>query len=150
METFVRATLVILLAAGTLTAQSQGTGAITDGDLTVFENKLLRQALTREEEGRWHDALRAWNALNALRPDNRRYQDQVRTLGSAIQSRVSEHLGAARTALARGSHDAAIELLLKALVLDPHGTEASALLREAEAGRVEAQLRSGRARGMRP
>jgi tetratricopeptide (TPR) repeat protein len=88
-----------------------------------------QRARVLERDGQLRAALLEWKVARAIDPDDAAARAEQSRLETKIGKRVSERLGEARAALARGGHSQARRTLLAVLALDPDNAAAVALLR---------------------
>ena len=82
-----------------------------------------------ERDGQLRAALLEWKVARAIDPEDAAARAEQTRLEARIGKRVTERLGEARAALARGAHSEGRRKLLSVLALDPDNAAAVALLR---------------------
>ena len=88
-----------------------------------------QRARMLERDGQLRAALIEWKVARVIDPEDAEARTEQTKLEARIQRRVTERLGEARAATARGSHIEARRKLLSVLALDPENAAAIALLR---------------------
>jgi len=88
-----------------------------------------QRARVLERDGQLRAALIEWKVARVLDPEDAEARAEQTKLEVRIHRRVTERLGEARAASARGSHIEARRKLLSVLALDPENSAAIALLR---------------------
>lgn len=108
-----------------------------------------QRARMLERDGQLRAALLEWKVARAIDPDDAEARTEQTKLEGRIQRRVTERLGEARAAVARGAHAEARRKLLSVLALDPENAAAVALLRGSarEADFVTHTVRAGETLG---
>ena len=96
-------------------------------------------AESAERQGRWAEALWAWDVLRALRPEDAEVVRRRGLAQDAAQAGVADRLQRARLAMQRADSDLAARLYLDALALSPGQAEAANGLRAIERERVKRQ-----------
>jgi tetratricopeptide (TPR) repeat protein len=141
-------------------APADGPALTTDEQaLAQFELAQRAAAAAAAQQGRWLEAIWAWEVVLALRPSDRSARAAHAEALAAAQAGVAERLPRARLALQRGESDAAQRLYGEVLALQPGQAEAADALRRTERDRVQRQhlgqssrpsmLRSSRAQAQR-
>jgi tetratricopeptide (TPR) repeat protein len=88
-----------------------------------------QRARMLERDGQLRAALLEWKVARAIDPEDAEARAEQTKLEGRIQKRVTERLGEARAAVARGAHLEARRKLLSVLALEPENAAAVALLR---------------------
>lgn len=88
-----------------------------------------QRARMLERDGQLRAALLEWKVARTIDPDDAEARTEQTKLEGRIQRRVTERLGEARAAVARGAHAEARRKLLAVLALDPENAAAVGLLR---------------------
>jgi hypothetical protein len=123
------------LAAAPLPPDDPATSSVTEA-LATFERQQRDAAEAAWRQGRWAEALWAWDIVLALRP---RDADAVRRraqIEEAINGALPERLARARAARSRGDIDAAARAYLDVLALAADHAVAADAMREIERERV--------------
>ena len=116
----------------------------------AYEQRQRAAAGAAAREGRWGDAVWAWDIVLALSPQDADAQKGRQTALAQIQSQVAERLPQAKAARARGQVDLASRLYLEVLALAPGQLEAANALRAIERDRARRQAVGSFARAMVP
>ena len=104
--------------------------------LAAFERQQRDAADAAARQGRWVDAIWAWDIVLALRPRDADAARRRAQAVAAINAALPERLARARAARSRGDIDAAARAYLDVLVLAPDHAAAADALREIERERV--------------
>jgi tetratricopeptide (TPR) repeat protein len=104
----------------------------TDEQLEQFNQLQMAQARLAEAEGRWADAIRAWEILRLLNPTDDlprdRWQAAVRQRRTLAETQAQQAMEAER----RGETELAVQHHLQVLALDPGNEAAATALRDLE------------------
>ena len=117
--------------------------------LTGFGQQQRAAADAAARQGRWRDAMRAWDVVMALQPGDADAAAQRQRAEAAAQAGVAERLPRARQAQQRGDSDSAARLWLEVLALAPQQAEAADALRSIERGRAKRAALAGTSRAAR-
>lgn len=104
-----------------------------------FEQDYQERASSATRKGKLADAALAWEVLIVLRPDVPAYREAWADTRRQIDAAVAERLPRAAQALRRGDLDAASQLYLSVLALQPDLVPAADALRGIERERVKRQ-----------
>jgi len=104
--------------------------------LAAFERQQRDAAEAAARQGRWIDAIWAWDIVLALAPGDSEAARRRAQAQDAINAALPERLARARVARSRGDIDAAARAYLEVLALAPDHATASDALREIERERV--------------
>jgi tetratricopeptide (TPR) repeat protein len=118
--------LTAVLVAGAVLA---GCASVPPAAEMVSEHR--QRARMLERDGQLRAALLEWKVARVIAPEDVEARNEQAKLEARIGKRVTERLGEARAALARGAHVEARRRLLAVLALDPENAAAVALLRTA-------------------
>lgn len=110
----------------------QGLG---DG-LEAFERQQRDAADAAARQGRWADAIWAWDIVLAVKPHDTEIARRRAQAEGAARAAVPERLASARAARTRGDIDTAARIYLEALALAPDNAVAAEAMRELERERV--------------
>ncbi|MBI5255426.1 MAG: hypothetical protein HY855_02925 [Burkholderiales bacterium] len=117
-------------------APSPGTPADAQGRvspaLEQFERRQRERAEAAQRAGRLAEAAQAWEVLATLHPDRAEYRERRAEQQRQIAAAVAERLPRAQAAQRRGELDAAAQLYLGVLALDPAHEAAAEGLRAVE------------------
>lgn len=102
----------------------------------ILEAGYLERAETLVRDRRWADALVQWELLALLRPDSRKYRDEIELARKRIDQTAAESLQAAEQARRQGNLDQATLQYLRALSADRSNLRAAQGLREIERERT--------------
>ena len=105
-------------------------------DLAAFERQQRDAADVASRQGRWVDAIWAWDVVLALRPRDADAARRRAQAVEAINAALPERLARARAARSRGDIDVAARAYLDVLALAPDHAVAADALREIERERV--------------
>lgn len=108
------------------------------------------QAEAAAREGRWTDAVWAWDIVLALSPQDLAAQKGRQAAQAQVQTLAAERLAQARAARTRGQLDLASRLYLEVLAVAPGLLEAANALRAIERDRARRQAVGGFARAITP
>jgi len=98
----------------------------------AFEERQRERAASLERQGRLADAALVWEVLTVLNPASSDYAARLAAARRQIDSAVAERLQHAAQAQRRGELEAASQLYLSVLALQPHSAPASEALRNIE------------------
>jgi hypothetical protein len=104
--------------------------------LAAFERQQRDAAEAAARQGRWIDAIWAWDIVLALAPGDSEAAQRRTQAQDAINAALPERLARARVARSRGDIDAAARAYLEVLALAPDHAMAADALREIERERV--------------
>lgn len=121
--------------------------SVVDAQLQDFGQRQQEQALRAEADGRWADAVLAWETLALLRPGDAQTGARLAAAQGRIAAAVREREASADAARRRGDVESAAESYLELLALDPAHRAAADGLRQIER---ERNRRSQVARFARP
>lgn len=107
--------------------------------VALFERQTRERALLATRQGRLGEAAQAWDVLLALRPDAREAREARAELQRRIDAAVADRSQRAQRAQQRGELDAATQLYLAVLALQPEHAQAAEALRALERERVRRQ-----------
>jgi hypothetical protein len=114
--------------------------APTSPDPTAdFESRQVQAAEAASRQGRWADAVWAWDVLLTLRPGHSGYTASRQQSQAQLESALTERLSRADAARRRGEIDAAASQYLGALALAPTHSGAADALRVLERERIQRQ-----------
>jgi tetratricopeptide (TPR) repeat protein len=116
---------------------ASGPAAATLAALAALEHRQRVIAEAAAAQGRWADAIGAWDVILALDPADSRAATRRSQAEVAAQAAVAERLPRARAAQQRGDGDTATRLWLEVLALAPLHAEAAGSLRAIERARAE-------------
>lgn len=122
------------IAAPPVAARHNGSGQ--EAALSAFRRRQQEAARAAEQQGRWSDAIWAWDVVLALDPDDPEARARRPAAAGAADKAAGERLQQARTAQQRGDRDTAVQLYLETLALRPDDSAAATALREIEAARA--------------
>ena len=105
----------------------------------AFEQRQRDKAVAATRQRRLADAALAWEILGVLRPDNADYRERHLQTLRQIDAAVAERLPRAERAAQRGEWEAATQLYLGVLALQPVNETAANGLRDLERERVKRQ-----------
>jgi tetratricopeptide (TPR) repeat protein len=105
------------------------TGCATTSPRAPLASVHHQRARVLERDGQLRAALLEWKVARTIDPDDAEARVEQTKLEARIHKRVTERLGEARAAGARGAHADARRKLLSVLALDPENAAALALLR---------------------
>jgi tetratricopeptide (TPR) repeat protein len=114
-----------------------------DLPLTAFARAQRAAAHAAAQQGRWADALWAWDVVLALDPQDAQALQQRAAAQNAAAAAVAERLPRAQQAQQRGEWDAALRGYIDVLAIDPGHIEAAEGLRETERLRTRRGLLGG-------
>jgi tetratricopeptide (TPR) repeat protein len=103
----------------------------------AFEQRQRERALSLARQGRLADAAVAWEVLTVLRPDVADYRERLDDVNRQIDAIVAERLPRASQAARRGELDAAMQLYLGVLAVEPDHARAADALRALERERIK-------------
>ena len=98
----------------------------------AFEQAQRERALGFVAQKRWAEAALAWEVLTVLRPDGADYRERLVDAQRQIAAGVAERMPRAAQAAQRGDIDAAAQLYLAVLALQPNHEAAADALRAIE------------------
>lgn len=104
--------------------------------LAAFERQQREAADAASRQGRWVDAIWAWDVVLVLRPRDAEAARRRAQAVDALNAALPERLARARAARSRGDLDAAARAYLDVLALAPDHAAAADALREIERERV--------------
>jgi hypothetical protein len=107
--------------------------------IAAFESRQVQSAEAAARQGRWTEAVWAWEVLLTLRPGRPEYITHHQQAQSQLEAALTDRLSRADAARRRGDIDAAASLYLGALALAPAHAGASDALRTLERDRVRKQ-----------
>jgi len=111
--------------------------------LPVFEQRQRDAAQAAARQGRWADAVWAWDVVLALRPDDASARDARAAARASAKKVAAEREARAYQARQRGNLDGATKLYLEALAAAPDDTSAADALRDIERKRTRRGNLSG-------
>ncbi|NRF66438.1 hypothetical protein HLB44_05530 [Aquincola sp. S2] len=126
-------------AAAGAPAPTAAPAPATTGGVEAFERRQRAKADVAARQGRLGEAVLAWEALVALRPEQRDYRERLAAMRALVQSTLAERLPKADAAARRGDSDGATQLYLSVLVIDPQHEGAADALRQLERDRNKRQ-----------
>jgi len=103
----------------------------------TFEQRQRERAMSLVRQGRLADAAVAWEVLTVLRPEVADYRERLDEVNRQIDAAVAERLPRASQAARRGELDAAMQLYLGVLAVEPAHAKAADALRALERERVK-------------
>lgn len=109
--------------------------AATDA-LPAFEQQQRNAARAAARQGRWADAVWAWDVVLALRPDDVPAREARAAAQASAKSVAADREARANHARQRGDLDGAVKLYLEALAAVPADTSAADALRDLERART--------------
>ncbi len=110
---------------------------LSPGDaLAAFERQQRDAAEAATRQGRWADAIWAWDIVLALRPRDSDAARRRTLAEEAVRATLPDRLARARAARTRGDLDAAARAYLDVLALAPDHAAAADAMREIERERV--------------
>jgi len=131
------ASLALLLAAcagvpsgGSPSGGSVGGGVARADGVAEFEARQRDLAVSLERQGRWGEAVQAWDVLALLRPAE--YRERLGEARRQADLLATERLQRARAEMKKGDLEAAEQSYLGVLVLQPEQAEAADGLRSIE------------------
>jgi len=104
--------------------------------LPAFELQQRDAARAAERQGRWADAVWAWDVVLALRPGDAAAREARAAAQASAKSVTAEREARAHQARQRGDLDGAVKLYLEALAATPNDTSAADALRDLERSRT--------------
>lgn len=107
----------------------------TSSAVEQFERRQRERAELASRQGRLADARHAWEVLQVLRPGQPEIEQRLAELQRRIQAQVADRLPKAAAAHKRGELDAAAQLYLGVLALNPEHETAAEGLRSVERDR---------------
>ena len=107
--------------------------------VSAFEQRERDKALAATRQRRLADAALGWEILSVLRPDNADYRARHAQALGQIDREIAERLPRAARAAQRGDWDAATQLYLGVLALQPVNEAAADALRTLERERIKRQ-----------
>ena len=116
----------------------------------AYEQAQRFAAEAAARDGRWADAVWAWDIVLAIAPKDTAAHQRRQAAQAQVQALLAERLASAREARAGGQMDQASRLYLDALALSPGQLEAANALRAIERDRARRQAVGGFARPMVP
>jgi tetratricopeptide (TPR) repeat protein len=116
----------------------------------AYDAQQRAAAETAAREGRWADALWAWDIVLAISPQDSEAQRRRQVAQAQAQQAINERLALARAARARGQADQAGRHYLDVLAIAPGQLEAANALRAIERERARRQAVGGFARPLTP
>ncbi len=123
--------------------------AAAESPLADFTRDQREAARLAVRQGRWADALWAWEVVLALEPQDAEALAQRAAAQAAAAAAVADRLPRAQMAQQRGQWETAARLYLEVLAIDPSQSPAADALREIERSRMRrlamAGLRDGQA-----
>lgn len=111
------------------------TGQDTPSAVDQFERRQRERAELAHRQGRLADARQAWEVLQVLRPGQPEIEQRLAELQRRIQAQVADRMPKAAAAHKRGELDAAAQLYLGVLALNPDHEAAAEGLRGVERDR---------------
>lgn len=135
--TLAAVTLLLAACAGVPTGNPTGTtgaGANSRNDpVSEFEARQSELAVSAERQGKWSEAVQAWEVLATLRPAQ--YRERLAEARHRADVLATERLQRARAELKKGDLDAAEQSYLGVLAVQPEQAEAADGLRGIERAR---------------
>ena len=119
-------------AAPSATAPAPASQQSPEASLGAFEQRQRDAAKLASQQGRWVEAIWAWDVVLALRPNDaaaRAERDAAQATATGI---AADRLARARQARQRGDNDGAVKLYLEALAVAPDDPVAADALRDIE------------------
>ncbi|HEX6017439.1 MAG TPA: hypothetical protein VFZ28_05005 [Burkholderiaceae bacterium] len=104
--------------------------------LPAFERQQRDAAQAAARQGRWADAVWAWDVVLALRPGDAAAREARGAALASAKSAAADREARAHQARQRGDLDGAIKLYLEALAVAPDDTSAADALRDIERART--------------
>jgi len=104
-----------------------------------FEQQYRELASSAQRQGHLADAAIAWEVLTVLRPESREFREALADTRRQVDAAVADRLPRATQAQRRGDLEAAAQLYLAVLALQPDSTPAADALRSIERERVKRQ-----------
>jgi tetratricopeptide (TPR) repeat protein len=107
-----------------------------DPGIGAFEQRQRDAARHAAQQGRWVDAIWAWDVVLALRPNDAAARAERDAAQSTASTLAADRLSKARQARQRGDAESAIKLYLEVLAVAPDDQMAADALRDIERARA--------------